>query len=462
MTPSRPVLSTILVIDDDVSIGEFFSELFSSSHRVVVAHTGEEGFRKYQEVEPEAILLDVRLPDVSGVDVLERITKTSPPHPSVIMITANRDVETAVRAMKLGAFDYLLKPFGENEELEVVLEKAIEDRRLRLEVRTLRHEVKQFFSPDNMIGSSGAMQAVHDRIEKVLDNDVTVLIRGESGTGKEMVARAVHYGGRRSARPFVALNCAAIPENLLENELFGHERGAFTGAMNFRKGKFEMADTGTLFLDEIGALQFDLQAKLLRVLQEREIERVGGGKPISVDVRIVAATSRNLEEAIRKEGFRSDLFYRLNVMSITIPPLRDRREDIPMLVDHFLKKHGPKLGREVRELAHDAMRKLMDHSWPGNVRELENTIERALIYASGPLILSDQIELFSTELEPPAESAAGTAPANGNPSSLEAAESKAIVEALKNNGFNISRAAMVLGITRKTLRAKMLKFGITK
>ncbi len=453
--------ATVLVIDDDVSIGEFFRELFSAQYDVVIANAGEEGFRKFQELDPEVVLLDVRLPDTSGVDVFEKIKKSSPPHPSVIMITANRDVESAIRAMKLGAFDYLLKPFGSNEELQVIVDKAVEDRNLRHEVRTLRREVKQFYSPDNLIGASAAMKAVQERIDRVLDNDVTVLIRGESGTGKEMVARAIHYGGQRADRPFVALNCAAIPENLLENELFGHEKGAFTGAVNFRKGKFEMADTGTIFLDEIGALDYGLQAKLLRALQEREVERVGGGRPISINVRIVSATSRNLEAAIQDQRFRDDLFYRINVMTIVVPPLRDRRDDVPLLADHFLKKHAPRFGRTgVQEFSKAAMDKLVAHAWPGNVRELENTVERTLIYAAGALILPEHIDLP----DPSAMPASGSLPPPGGPagSSLEAAERAAILDALKSTGGNISHAADILGITRKTLRAKIEKYGIQK
>ncbi|OGH60428.1 MAG: hypothetical protein A3G34_10340 [Candidatus Lindowbacteria bacterium RIFCSPLOWO2_12_FULL_62_27] len=461
MTAKPAGRASILVIDDDISIGVFFAELFAGQYDVTVANSGEEGFRRFQEAEPQVVLLDVRLPDISGVDVLERIKKTSPPHPSVIMITANRDVESAVRAMKLGAFDYLLKPFGSNEELAVVVEKAVDDRRLRVEVRTLRHEVQQFYSPDNLIGKSPLMKSVQDRIEKVLDNDITVLIRGDSGTGKEMVARAIHYGSRRADRPFVTLNCAAIPENLLENELFGHEKGAFTGAIQFRKGKFETADTGTLFLDEIGALDYNLQAKLLRALQEREVERVGGTRPITVDVRIISATSRNLEEALRQGKFRDDLFYRINVMTITIPPLRDRREDIPLLANHFLKKHAPRLGREAHEFSQAAMQKLLGYSWPGNVRELEHTIERAIIYSEGALVLPDFIEL--TEIAAASGAAAAASDACGAPmSSLDVAEKTAVQDALNRTACNISRAAEILGITRKTLRAKMVKYGIQK
>ncbi len=474
MSGTRPAgRPAILVVDDDMSIGEFFTELLKDSYDMTVANLGEEGFRKCQEIEPDILLLDVRLPDISGIDVFERVKKTSPPHPTVIMITANRDVESAIRAMKLGAFDYLLKPFGTNEELLVVIEKAVEDRQLRQEVRTLRREVKQFYSPDNLVGKSAVMKSLGEKIDKILDNDITVLVRGESGTGKEMVARAIHYGGRRVGRPFVALNCAAIPENLLENELFGHEKGAFTGAVNFRKGKFEQADTGTLFLDEIGALDYNLQAKLLRVLQEREIERVGGARPIPVDVRIIAATSRNLEAAIHDEKFRDDLFYRLNVMTISIPPLRDRTEDIPLLTEHFIKKHAAALGKDAQELSHDAMNKLMGHSWPGNVRELEHAIERAILYTEGALILPEAIELMpvADPGKPVAATAAGrTGAAASSPdhvdgapgSSLEAAEKTAVQEALKKTGYNISRAADMLGITRKTLRAKMDKYGVRK
>ncbi len=324
------------------------------------------------------IILDLKMPGIGGEETLKRLNKIDPDVP-VIIASAQEKVDVAVRVMRLGAFDYIVKPI-QASELEILLRNAMERRRMSLELSRLRKQVRRAGAFDRMIGRSAAMKNVFSLLEKTLRNDITVLILGQSGTGKELVARAIHQFGLRAMKPFVVVNCAAIPKELVESELFGHEKGSFTGAINRKIGKFEQADGGTLFLDEIGELAMPVQAKLLRALQEREIERVGGTRPIAVDVRVVTATKRNLADMVEEGRFREDLYYRINAFTIDLPPLKERREDIPVLVNHFIDKHREALGRpRLTGIAPEALRRLVQFDWPGNVRQLENVIARALV-----------------------------------------------------------------------------------
>jgi DNA-binding NtrC family response regulator len=356
--------------------------LSRAGYTVETARGGQEALSAMQGEAFDLLLTDQKMPGMDGLALLERAQSLQPDLP-VVLMTAYGSVSEAVAAMKKGAADYLTKPF-EREELLLVLQKALRQRRLEEEVAALRGALKQRYRLGNIIGASPVMIEIFSLVERIAATDVPVLIRGESGTGKEMVARAIHEMSRRSAAPFVALNCAAVPETLLESEFFGHERGAFTGAMRSRPGRFEQAAGGTLFLDEIGSMRADLQAKLLRAIQEKEIQRLGSTAATAVDVRILAATGENLEEAIRARAFREDLFYRLNVVPIHLPPLRERPEDIPLLVSHFLKEAAVRFGREPLSLSPEAMDRLQIHPWLGNVRELENCIERMVLLSRAP------------------------------------------------------------------------------
>ncbi len=373
----------MLIVDDERNYLIILQELLEDEgYEVFTADNAEEGLRKALELNPDVVVTDMKMPGMDGMTFLDRLHRSRPDIP-IIMMTAYGTIEKAVEAMKTGAFDYICKPF-ENEEFLVVVSKALEHYRLICRNRELSEELKERYCFGNIIGKSAPMQRLYYTIERIAPSRATVLITGESGTGKELIARAIHYNSPRKDKPFVSINCGAIPETLLESELFGHEKGAFTGAVQRRKGRFEMAHEGTLFLDEISEMSPYLQVKLLRVLQEMEFERVGGMETIKVDVRIIAASNRDLKKEIESGRFRSDLFYRLNVVHIEVPPLRDRREDIPLLVRHFLEKYSGEAGRAgSMSVSQDAMRCLMDYSWPGNIRELENAIERAVILCSG-------------------------------------------------------------------------------
>jgi len=375
-------------------------------------------------------------------------------HIPVIVITAYGTIESAVEAMKHGAFDYITKPVS-RDELRLVLEKAVRMRRLEKENVELRAEVTDRYRFESIIGSSGKMKEVLDLAGRVAVSDASLLITGESGTGKELLARGVHFNSRRADGPFVAVNCAAIPDSLIESELFGHVRGAFTGAVKDKEGKFELADGGTLFLDEIADLRIDLQAKILRALQEREVDRVGGGTPRSVDVRVIAATNKDIERAVREGVFREDLYYRLNVITLFIPPLRDRKEDISLLVSHFLKKFNK--DADVR-FDPGALSVLTAYGWPGNVRELENVIERASVLRRGALITKDDLPEKLKKERPGVEDIILNLPEQGI--SLEDLEKSLIIKALDKHKGNQTRAAEYLGITRPTLIYRMEKFGL--
>jgi DNA-binding NtrC family response regulator len=398
---------------------------------------------------------------MDGLEVLERIRQNDGELP-VIMLTATKTVKTAVTAMKLGAFDYITKPF-DVDELRLLAERATENAELRREVKTLRDAVERKFGFDNIIGQSEPMMKIFKTIEAVAPLKTTVLIQGESGTGKELIARAIHFHSPRANRPIVTLNCAAIPENLLESELFGHERGSFTDAVEKKIGQFEQAHTGTIFLDEIGEMSPALQAKLLRVLEQGEVMRVGGDKPIPVDVRVVAATNRNLHEAIAQGRFRSDLYYRLNVVSLELPPLRERRDDIPHLIRHFIEEKTAELGLKPRNFAPETIERLVKYPWPGNVRELENVIERILVLTPPDVTIRTE-HLPGDLVDGPAVTVAvRELVLSGHKTLADAVdefERDIISEALARTHNNQTRAASVLGTTRRILKYRMDKLGI--
>ena len=372
---------SILIVDDEPNIRRVLEAVFSKDHyRVFTAENGRKALDVISsEPNLDVLLCDLIMPDMNGVEVL-RAAKETNPALSVVMITAHGTIKTAVEAMKFGAFDYVTKPF-DMDEIKLVVKNALERSQLLVENASLKQELKSRFRFDEIVGSSGKMQEVYRIIERVANSNATVLIRGESGTGKELVAKAIHYNSGRSEKPFIAVSCAALPETLLESELFGYEKGAFTGAAGQKRGRFELAHQGTLFLDEIAELSPAMQVKLLRALQERQFERVGGTKTVSVDVRLVAATNRDLEEAVAKSEFRPDLYYRLQVIQVFIPALRERKEDIPVLVEHFIQKCNTANGRDIKFVSPEAMELLMKYPWPGNIRELENAIERGVVLA---------------------------------------------------------------------------------
>ena len=450
---------TVLLIDDDESLRRVVEyNLHEEGYRVLTAADGTSGWHTFQAEALDLVLTDVRMPEMDGLELLTRIKAMQPDLP-VIMLTAHGTINSAVEAMKLGAFDYLTKPFN-REQLKAAVRKALEVAALTSENRYLRQVVAERFSFANMIAGSRAMRAVTDTAARVAQSDTTVLLEGESGTGKELLAKALHFHSPRARGPFVTINCGAIPEQLLESELFGHRRGSFTGAVGDKRGKFEAADRGTIFLDEIGELPTLLQVKILRVLQEREIDKVGETRPIKVDVRVIAATNRDLEKMVGDGAFRDDLYYRLAVVSIRVPPLRERSDDIPFLVDHFLGKHAERLGRERPTVEKGVYSAFNLYGWPGNIRELENVIERALVLdKDGVLGLDDLPErlrardhrVANLRMELPDEGV-----------SLEDVERELLLAALQKNNWNQTRAAAFLNITRSTLLYRMQKFGLDR
>lgn len=445
----QKLYNQVLLIDDDVSLNRVVAhQLKKMDFEVTTATDAETGLEIFRQQSPEIVITDLQLPGMSGMELLSAIRRRDK-EVIILIITAFGTVENAIEASKLGADDYLTKPFGK-ESLRFTLEKAIRLRKLQTENRQLRGELFQQYDFSNIIGKSSAMEAVLKLTGRVAESDATVLIQGESGTGKELIARALHYNSLRKDQPFITVNCPSIPANLMESELFGHVRGAFTGALKDRKGKFQLADQGTIFLDEIGDLPADLQARLLRVLQEQEIERIGESKPIKVDTRVVAATNKNLEERVTAGDFREDLYYRLNVVTIFLPPLRERKADIPFLVDHFLKKYNKKQAYQVSPAA---LESLVAYDWPGNVRELENAIERATVISPEPVITSEYLmPLKSKDSDKPVKPA--------QPHTLEQIEREAIQQALDSAGGNQTRASKLLDIPRHVLIYRMKKLGI--
>jgi DNA-binding NtrC family response regulator len=452
--------AAILVVDDERSICVAIQRLLAGrGHDVEIALSAEDAVAKLGAGRYHLVLTDLNLGKMSGMDLL-RWMKQHAPETAVVMITAFGSEKIAVEAMKLGATDYVPKPF-DNDELVLVVERVLEGVALRRDLRLLQEQVAGAYGFEAIIGRSAAMQRVFDVIRKVADTDLTVLVRGPSGTGKELVANAIHYNSPRRGKPLVKVNCAAFSRELVESELFGHEKGAFTGATTTREGKFEIADGGTLLLDEIGDMSLETQAKILRVLQERELERVGGNRTIKVDVRILAATNQDLEAKVKGGSFREDLYYRLNVVSIVLPPLSERASDLPLLIDHFLATVAARLKREPKRLALDAYRALCTHQWKGNVRELEHAIEQAVALGSGA-------EIQMADL--PASVRGTAAPDDGGepPGSFKEAkqrvierfERQVIGEALERHRGNISKAAEDLGMYRQHLQLKLAEYGI--
>jgi len=443
----------VLIVEDEEKLRRVIQlQLTSSGFEVDQAGSAEEALRLIGRA--DLILTDLRLPGMSGQDLIQRIRLQNAGIPIVVM-TAFGTVENAVEAMKAGAIDFLPKPFS-MDHLMAVIEKALEMRALRDENRKLREELGRLYEFDNIIGRSAAMQEIFATIERVAPTNATVLLAGESGTGKDLIARAIHYHSPRRDRPFVKINCAALPENLMESELFGYEKGAFTGAASSKPGKFEQADTGTVFLDEIGDVPQATQVKLLRVLQEREFERLGSNKTRHIDVRILAATNADLRAALENGEFREDLYYRLNVVPISMPPLRDRVEDIPALAEHFIKKHAGEMNSPVKSISEDAMAVLMEYRWPGNVRELENVIERSLVLCPGEQLRADDIRLDTST-----RSVTGTRDSFlPEGMTLQEHEQDLIRKALEKAKGNKSQAARLLGLTRNALRYRLSQMGL--
>jgi DNA-binding NtrC family response regulator len=446
----------ILVVEDEEKLRRVIElQLASSGFDVDKAATAEEGLKIADRA--DLILTDLRLPGMDGVQFLSQIRRQNA-HVPVVMMTAYGSVETAVESMKAGATDFLLKPFSLDHLIQVVY-KALEMRALRDENRQLKEELGRRYEYDNIIGRSEAMQEIFATIERVGPTRATVLLAGESGVGKDLIARAIHFHSPRRERPLVKINCSAIPENLMESELFGYEKGAFTGAVGTKPGKFEQADTGTVFLDEIGDVPAAIQVKLLRILQEREFERLGSNVTRHIDVRVIAATNQDLRAALEQGTFREDLYYRLNVVPLNIPPLRERKQDIPFLANHFLRKLAPDSGHEVEAISDAAMEKLVGYHWPGNVRELENVIERALILCRGSQLEADDIKL---EMAPRARPAGDSNQHHFLPEglTLDQYEQEIIREALRRADGNKSQAARLLGLTRNALRYRLTQMGL--
>jgi len=438
----------ILVVDDDPLMLDFLKEaLLRQGYKVDTAEDGEEALRKVEEKGYDLVITDVRMPGVDGMTVLESV-KRDFADTEVVVITAYGTIRNAVEAMKMGAYDYLTKPFSV-EEVEVVVQRALERKRLISENIRLKRELEKVQGLRTLVGQSPAMRKVLEMIEMVAPTKATVLIQGESGTGKELVADAIHRLSPRKNGPFVKVNCAAIPESLVESELFGHEKGAFTHAVKRSRGRFEMADGGTLLLDEIGEITPAVQAKLLRVLQDGTFQRVGGEGTLKVDVRVIATTNRDLWKAVQEGKFREDLYYRLQVVPIYIPPLRERKEDIPLLVQHFLKMYGEREGKEGLTVSEKAMDILMDYDWPGNIRELENAVERAVILAKGKVLKPENFFVGSMfrEREP-----------HGEATTLAEMERRLILRTLREEGGNRTRTAQRLGISVRTLRNKLRQY----
>jgi len=456
-------MATILIVEDEPKMQRLLElNLADAGYTTRAAGNAENGLKILASDRVDLVLSDVKLPGMSGLEFLQAVKRANAAIP-VVMMTAYGTVESAVEAMKDGASDYVLKPFS-IEEIKLIIRKELEVRRLHEENRQLREALGQRYQFENIVANSPGMQEVLATVEQVAPTNSTVLLGGESGVGKDMIARAIHQHSRRVSGPFIKINCTAIPENLLESELFGYEKGAFTGAGAAKPGKFELADKGTIFLDEIGDMPGSLQAKLLRVLQEREFERLGGTKTIKVDVRVVAATNQDLRAALEQGTFREDLYYRLNVVPISIPPLREHKEDIPYLVDHFITRFAQSSGKAIEGITPAAMKLLIDFHWPGNIRELENILERAVVMTAGPKIDVGDIRL---DIGAPNRNQAGAAATDGSAvlflpqgMTLEQFEDKLIREALQRAGGNKSQAARLLGLSRNALRYRLSKIGV--
>jgi DNA-binding NtrC family response regulator len=455
--------SKILIVEDEHAIRLALKGLLTrEGHEVDLAENGEVAIAKLENGIFDLVITDLALGrGPSGLDVLE-VAKRERSETGVVMITAHGSEKIAVAAMKAGADDYVPKPF-DNDELRVVVARSLERHRLERENRLLREQIQRDFGFDQLIGSGAAMRRVFETIQKVAETDLSVMIRGESGTGKELVAQALHSTSSRRERPFVAVNCAAINRELVESELFGHEKGAFTGADRRRIGRFEAAEGGTIFLDEIGDMALETQAKVLRVLEERKFERVGSTESIEVDVRVLSATHRDLEEEVQSSKFREDLYYRLKVVEIELPPLRERLEDFAALANRFLRQVAERLGREQKQLGSAAMARLMRHGWPGNVRELRNVLERAAVLAEGSEIVEDDLQLSPVangSVAPTAEPDLEIPFADAKRQTVETFERKYLSEALREHDGNVSRTATAIGMVRQSLQQKIRELGL--
>jgi two-component system NtrC family response regulator len=449
----------ILVVDDDESLRRVIEyNISEEGYDVLACDCGEKAMEIFKKNEIDLVITDLQMPEMGGIELIKQIRAIAP-SAIVIVITAFGTVDTAVESMKLGAFEYITKPFN-REELKIIVKKALEVGDLMIENRYLKEMVQEKFNSENMIGSSPKMEVIYTSASQVAKSDATVLILGESGTGKELLAKGIHMNSQRKDKPFVAINCGALPENLIESELFGHTKGSFTGALADKKGKFELADGGTLFLDEVAEIKPHLQVTLLRVLQEGIVDKVGGTEPLNVDVRVIAATNRDIEEDVANGRFREDLYYRLCVVPLKLPPLRERKDDIPLLTDYFLSKYAGKTGLDKHKIDSKTMKTLIDYKWPGNVRELENLIERMIVMNRTGVISEDELPdrirsrpqmIGKVFMELPEEGI-----------SLENLEKELILKAYDKCDQNQSKTARFLGITRNTLLYRMDKFGIEK
>jgi len=456
---------TILVVDDDLSVREVVRmALEDAGYSAHAVETGESALESLAKEKFDLVVLDLRLPGMDGIEVLRNIKAIMESLP-VVMITGHGTVNNAVEAMKLGAYDFVSKPFS-IDKLVVTVRNAIAASSLEEEVARLRSQLKQKYSFDNIIGDSGKMQDLYEMMQKATQSDVTVLIQGESGTGKELIARAIHFNGERKNQPFVAVNCAAIPDTLLESELFGHEKGAFTGATDKMIGRFEQADGGTIFLDEIGEMNPQLQVKLLRVIQEQEIYRVGSSTPFQISTRIISATNKEIEKVVKEGEFREDLYYRLAVFPIIVPPLKERLEDIPLLAAHFLHNFSKKNSKDITGISRQAMELFMNYHWPGNVRELENAIERAVLLETSKILQPASLPMSLLALSEELHPSDGKREQFWNPNSgkiipFKEIERQVISSALKVADGSITEAAKALEIGRATMYRKVREYGLT-
>lgn len=452
----------ILVADDEKSMREFLDIMLKKEgYKVTLASNGEEVIKLIEKDLFDLALVDIRMPKLDGLSVLKQI-KTVSPETIVIVITAYASTDTAIRAMKEGAYDYITKPF-KIDEIKLIIENALEKKRLQKENLLLRQVVRDRYHFDQIIGQSSKMVELYDLLEKVAPTKTNILITGESGTGKELVAKAIHYNSPRKDKPFVTLNCGAIPESLIESELFGHMKGAFTDAITTKKGLFEVADEGTIFLDEISELPLMMQVKLLRVLQDREFKRVGGTEDIRVDVRIISATNKDLEEAVRQKEFREDLFYRLNVIQIKLPALRERKEDIPLLANHFIKRYSEELGKQISQISPEALRILMGYDYPGNVRELQNIIERSVALESSTELTAQNLTSYIEEQLPSRKRALDLEiPSEGIDLEkiVEDVERTLLIKALDRTKGIKKKAAELLHINFRSMRYRLEKYGL--
>jgi DNA-binding NtrC family response regulator len=442
--------ATILVVDDEHGVRQSFYMVLKDEFNVLLAGSGNEAIDIFLKNAVDLILLDILLPDIDGIELLERL-KEMDPNTEIIMVTAVKEIQTAVKAIKLGAYEYIVKPFIVDEVITLI-RRALEKYSLVKEVTYLRNALERYQPFEKMVGKDKKMRKIFELISKISESDGTVLIQGESGTGKELVARAIHRRSSRKDHPFVVISCAAIPATLMESEIFGHNKGAFTGAVNTAIGKLEIADKGTVFLDDIDSLDINMQGKLLRVIQEKEFERLGSTKVIKIDVKFIAASNKDLEELISKGEFREDLFYRLNVFPIKLPPLRERRDDIPLLLNHFLEMHSKGGNVQAKSFSQDAIKILMKYDWPGNIRELENLVERLSTLCKEPIIHLKDIPMFTitkTEINDMPLKAA-----------IKTFEKQYVGAILESVNWNRTKAAEILGIHRNTLLAKINELGM--